>query len=150
VRFGVVRAGEQSTTSRWQIANRGAVTLQLTTAPKLRGDGAADFRIIATDCAAGQPLAMDAVCSVDLVFRPSLGTGVRRAAVALGHDWVGGEIALALEGEVEAAPVTTPQAPAAGPGGGGAMTGLSMGVLAAAVCALRQRRRHLSSCPRRA
>jgi hypothetical protein len=116
--FGAVATGTQTAASRWHIVNDGAVGLQITGMPQLRGDHPQDFVLIATDCAAG-PLAAGASCSVDLAFRPLAAAGARQAAVAVAHDWVGGEVAIALGGVVAAAPPAMPPVAASSAGGGG-------------------------------
>lgn len=125
--FGPVAAASASRAGRWTLVNDGAVGLTVVRPPTLRGSHVADFRIIATDCAAGLALPGGATCSVDIEFRPQSGTGGRQAAIAVAHDWVNGEIALALAGEVVAAGGTNPVAPPASAavaptGGGGALT----------------------------
>jgi cytochrome c553 len=125
--FGPVAAASASQPSRWTLLNDGSVPLTLLGAPALRGSHSADFRIAAADCAAGLSLPGGASCSVTIEFRPQSGTGGRQAAIAIAHDWVHGEIALALNGEATPASVTNPLAPpssaaVAPTGGGGAVS----------------------------
>jgi mono/diheme cytochrome c family protein len=120
--FGVVSRNGQSAPSRWHLVNDGSVGLTVTGAPQLRGNHPQDFVIIASDCSAGRMLVAGASCSVDLSFRPLEGVDARQAAVAVTHDWVGGEAAVALAGAVAAAPVAP--APSGGGGGGGTALGL--------------------------
>jgi cytochrome c553 len=127
--FGPVAASSASRAGRWTLVNDGAVALNVLGPPTLRGSHGADFRIIASDCAAGLALPGGATCSVDIEFRPQAGTGSRQAAVAVAHDWVNGEVALALTGEAQAAggtnPVAPPSSAAVAPtGGGGAVSWL--------------------------
>jgi mono/diheme cytochrome c family protein len=138
--FGAVAAASASRPGRWMLVNDGAVALTVLGTPTLRGSHPADFRIIATDCAAGLSLPGGAACSVDIEFRPQAGAGNRQAAIAVAHDWVSGEIALALTGEAVAAngssPVTGPSSAAVAPtGGGGSVSVLFL----AALCAVRRR-----------
>ncbi|HSQ09565.1 MAG TPA: hypothetical protein VLN25_02960, partial [Burkholderiaceae bacterium] len=130
--FGVVSRNAQSTASRWHIVNEGSVGLTVTGAPQLRGHHPQDFVIIASDCSAGRTLMAGASCSVDLAFRPLDGVDTRQAAVAVAHDWVGGEAAVALAGAVVAAPVSPAPSASAGGGGGGAALGLLCALLTAA------------------
>jgi len=134
--FGAVVPGSQTPGSRWHLLNEGAVAMRLTAAPLLRGEHAGDFVIVAGDCLAGQVLAGGGSCSLDIVFRPQAGTGARRAAVAVAHDWVGGEIALALAGDAAAPP------PVASGNGGGGAAGQAAPMLLLAFAALRMRRSH--------
>ncbi len=121
--FGVVSRNGQSAASRWHLVNEGSVSLTVTGAPQLRGNHPQDFVIITSDCSAGRMLVAGASCSVDLVFRPLDGVDARQAAVAVAHDWVGGEVAVALAGAVAAPPVSpTPSGSADGGGGGGGTT----------------------------
>jgi hypothetical protein len=129
--FGVVSRNEESAASRWHIVNEGSVGLNVTGAPQLRGNHPLDFVIIASDCSAGRTLLAGASCSVDLTFRPLEGVDARQAAIAVTHDWVGGEVAVALAGAVTAAPVSP--APTASAGGGGAALGLLCALLAGAL-----------------
>jgi hypothetical protein len=121
--FGTVAAAAASQPGRWILVNDGSVALTLMGPPTLRGNHIADFRIIATDCAAGLALPGGATCSVTIEFRPLAGAGSRQAAVAIAHDWVNGEVALALTGEAAAAsgtnPATPPSSAAVAPTGGG-------------------------------
>ena len=127
--FGVVSRNEQSASSRWHLVNDGSVGLTVTGEPQLRGNHPQDFVIIASDCFAGRMLVAGASCSVDLAFRPLDGADTRQAAVAVAHDWVGGETAVALAGAVAAAPV----APAPSGGGGGTALGLLFALMTIAV-----------------
>jgi hypothetical protein len=122
--FGVVRSNGQSAASRWHIVNEGAVGLTVTGTPQLRGNHPQDFVIVASDCSAGQMLVAGASCSVDVAFRPLDGADARQAAVAVAHDWVGGEAAIALAGAVAATPM--PPAPSGNAGGGGGGTALGL------------------------
>jgi cytochrome c553 len=131
--FGVVSRNEQSAASRWHIVNEGSVGLTVTGAPQLRGNHPQDFVIVASDCFAGQTLAAGASCSVDLAFRPLEGVVARQAAVAVAHDWVGGETAVALAGAAAAAPVSPAPSVSAGGGGGATALGLLCALMAAAV-----------------
>jgi len=117
--FGSVATSMQTPGSHWHLVNEGAVALRLTAPPLLRGDHAGDFGIVSGDCIAGLTLAGGASCSMQIVFRPMAGGGTRRAAAVIAHDWVGGEIALAVVGEA-AAPAPPP--PVVGDGGGGGGT----------------------------
>jgi mono/diheme cytochrome c family protein len=128
--FGVQPQGTQTAASRWRLSNDGALPLRLIGAPQLRGAQAGDFTIVATECTAGLQLAPGAGCSVDLAFRPTAG-GARQAAAFVAHDWVGGEVALALTGEgaAPAPPATSP--PVGSSGGGGALPGALLALLAA-------------------
>ena len=112
--FGVVSRDAQSAASRWHIVNEGSVGLTVTGAPQLRGNHPQDFVIVASDCSAGRTLLAGASCSVDLAFRPLEGVDARQAAVAVAHDWVGGEIAVALAGAVAPAPVSPAPTASAG------------------------------------
>jgi cytochrome c553 len=132
--FGPVAASSASRAGRWTLVNDGAIAMNVLGPPTLRGSNGADFRILATDCAAGLALPGGATCSVDIEFRPQAGTGSRQAAVAVAHDWVNGEIALALTGEAVAAGATNPVAPPASAavaptGGGGALSVLLLPAL---------------------
>lgn len=131
--FGAAKPGSQTPGSRWHLVNEGAVAVRLTAAPLLRGDHAGDFAVVSGDCVAGLTLAGGISCSMEIVFRPQAGVGTRQAAVAVAHDWVGGEIALALGGQA-AAPAAPP--PVADGGGGGA-AGLTASLLLLALAASR-------------
>jgi hypothetical protein len=102
-------------------------------APHLRGPHPQDFVILANDCVAGRTLEAGASCSVDLAFRPLEGADARQAAVAVSHDWVGGEAAVALAGTVAAAPVSPAPSGSAGGGGGGTALGLLCALMTIAV-----------------
>lgn len=143
--FGAAVPGSQTPGSRWHLVNEGAVALQLTAAPLLRGENAGDFAIVSGDCAAGLTLAGGGSCSMEIAFRPLAGAGTRRAAAAVGHDWVGGEIALALAGQAIA---PAPPPPVADSGGGGGTAGLATSMLLLALAASRVRRPR-SAAPRR-
>jgi hypothetical protein len=125
--FGPVAAFSVSRRGRWTLVNDGAVAMIVVGAPTLRGSSVDDFRITATDCVAGLALPGGGTCSVDVEFRPQAGAGSRQAAIAIAHDWVNGEIALALTGEAVTAGLANPVAPpgsaaAAPTGGGGAVS----------------------------
>lgn len=134
--FGAVTLSASSTSSRWHLVNDGAVGLRLLSGPQLRGEHPQDFQIVATDCEPQKALPSGASCSVDLAFRPAAAAGSRRAAVAITHDWVGGEVAVALVGSVAAASASPPIV--GGGGGGGASLGFL--VVLATGAALRSRR----------
>ena len=129
----MVSRNGQSASSRWHIVNEGSVGLTVTGAPQLRGNHPQDFVIIASDCSAGRMLVAGASCSVDLAFRPLDGVDARQAAVAVAHDWVGGEAAVALAGAVAAAPVPPAPSGSAGGGGGGTALGLLCALMFVAV-----------------
>jgi hypothetical protein len=131
--FGAVTRDAQSAASRWHIVNEGSVGMTVTGAPQLRGNHPQDFVIIASNCSAGRMLVAGASCTVDLAFRPLEGVEARQAAVAVAHDWAGGEIAVALAGAV--APVPVSPAPTASEGGGGGGGGTALGLLCALVAA---------------
>lgn len=135
--FGAATVGAQSPLSRWHLVNEGALAMQIVAAPLLRGPHAADFAIAANTCTAGLVLAAGGSCAVDIVFRPTGDAGTRQAAVAAAHDWVGGEIALAVTGAASAPPAAPP--PVADSGGGGGASGLPCAALL--LLALLQRRR---------
>lgn len=137
--FGAIALSASSASSRWHLVNDGAVGVRLLSGPQLRGEHPQDFRIVATDCEPQKALPSGASCSVDLAFRPAAAEGSRRAAVAITHDWVGGESTVALVGSVTVASAPPPVAGIGGGGGGGASLGL-LGVLAAGT-ALGSRRR---------
>lgn len=137
--YGSVAAGSATPASRWHLINEGGVAMKLLGLPFLRGEHAADFAIVSGDCAADRVLASGGTCSVDVVFRPAGSPGARRAAVAIAHDWVRGETALALTGEVAAPTVAPSASPVAADGGGGAV-GAAGSCLLAALAALRRRR----------
>ena len=115
----------RSATSRWHLVNDGAVGLRIESGPQLRGEHPQDFQIVASDCEPQRMLAAGASCSVDLAFRPDASAGTRRAVVFVMHDWVGGEVALALAGT--AAPAAVPPVASVDSGGGGG--GHSLGLL---------------------
>lgn len=144
--FGAVASGARSPSSRWHLINDGSVALIIKSAPQLRGDQLADFSIAASDCVPELILAAGASCSVDLVFRPLATEGGRQAAVAVAHDWVGGEVALALSGQVASAPAVPPTVAASPDGGGGSVAPWILGVMSA-VLARRFRRSALADTP---
>jgi mono/diheme cytochrome c family protein len=119
--FATVAPGVQSAASRWHLVNDGLIGMKIKSAPQLRGDHPQDFLIVTTDCAPELSLAAGASCSVDLAFRPVAAAGARQAAVAVTHDWVGGEAAIALAG-VATPPSAAPPPVAASSGGGGGGT----------------------------
>jgi mono/diheme cytochrome c family protein len=129
--FGSVSPGAQSATSRWHLVNEGAVGLTIKSAPELRGDHPRDFAVAATDCAPDLLLASGASCSIDLLFRPVATSGARQAAVAVAHDWVGGEVAIALAGTLAAGSPALPPVAVSPSGGGGALPWIPWPVLAA-------------------
>jgi mono/diheme cytochrome c family protein len=132
--------GSTSAVSRWQLTNDGAVALRLTGPVLLRGEHAADFAAVASDCTAGRTLAAGATCSVELAFRPQ-SAGARRAAAAVPHDWIGGETALALLGDGTAGPAPPPATTAPlGTGGGGGASGVGLLLALALVSSLRHAR----------
>lgn len=137
--YGSAAAGSVTAASRWHLLNDGAVAMKLSTSAALRGEHATDFAIIAGDCSGGRVLASGEACSVDIVFRPAGSAGARRAAVAVGHDWVKGEIALALNGEV--AQAAAPPTPALTASGGGGATGAILAPLLIVLAAVRRHRR---------
>jgi mono/diheme cytochrome c family protein len=140
--FGVVSRNGQSAASRWHIVNEGSVGLTVTGAPQLRGNHPQDFVITASDCSVGQILVAGASCSVDLAFRPLDGVDARQAAVAVPHDWVGGEVAVALAGAVPAAPASPAASGSAAGGGGGTALGLLCALMTIAVARSRRLTRH--------
>jgi hypothetical protein len=105
----------------------------------LRGDDLQDFEIVANDCSAGRVVPAGGSCSVDLAFRPAAGTGSRTAAVTVTHDWVGGEIAVALMGTAAAAPAAPGEARGSSVGGGGAGSPALLGLLMTAAVAFRRK-----------
>jgi len=115
----------RSATSRWHLVNDGAVGLRIESGPQLRGEHPQDFQIVASDCEPQRMLAAGASCSVDLAFRPDASAGTRRAVVFVMHDWIGGEVALALAGT--AVPAAVPPIASVDSGGGGG--GHSLGLL---------------------
>lgn len=134
--FGAGTVGTQSATSRWHLVNEGALGMQLTADPVRRGNHADDFVLVASTCTAGQALPPGGSCAVDIAFRPSGEAGARTAAVAVAHDWVGAEIAIALLGQATSppAPPPTPLPPAVDSGGGGVAGGaVTAGLLLTAV-----------------
>jgi hypothetical protein len=142
--FGVVSRSAQSAVSRWHIVNEGSVGLTVTSAPQLRGNHPQDFVIVASDCSAGRTLVAGTTCTVDLAFRPLDGVDARLAAVAVAHDWVGGEAAVALSGAVAAAPAPPAPSGSAGGGGGGTALGLLCALMTIAVVR-RQRRARIAT-----
>lgn len=135
--FGTVATGASSAVGSLQLVNLGQLPMQLTSAPRIVGDGSTEFVIVGSDCQAPVSLQPQQACRVDLAFRPLSGTGSRSAAVQIDHDWVEGLAALALLGNA-AVPVANPPAPSGGSastGGGGALgflaaLGLTLAALA--------------------
>jgi cytochrome c553 len=120
--FGAQPQATQGAVSRWRLGNDGALPLRLISAPQLRGAQPGDFTIVASECTAGLELVPGAGCSVDLAFRPTA-SGARQAAAFVAHDWVGGEVALALTGEGAASAPPATASPVGSSGGGGALGG---------------------------
>lgn len=140
--FGVLATGSQSATSRWHVINDGSLGVQLTAAPVLRGPHPNDFVVAASTCVAGQSLPAGGSCSLDVAFRPAGEPGSRTAALAIAHDWVGAEIAVALLGQASAPAAAPAPPPVADSGGGGAVQGIAgLGLLLAAVSRRPARRR---------
>jgi cytochrome c553 len=88
-----------------RLTNAGALSVRLEAAPIIVGPHATDFRIVASECAAG-PLVPGQSCTIEVAFAPT-GEGLRTAALRIAHDWIGGAAAFALLGRPGAA-VTKP------------------------------------------
>lgn len=91
--------GAVSPASTLQLRNAGELALRLQSAPALLGAHADQFSISATDCAAGMSLPPQASCSIDIVFHPSGAGALRSALVRIRHDWLRGELSVAMLGE---------------------------------------------------
>ncbi len=137
--FGTVNAGG-SAAARMTLANTGALPLHLTSMPQVVGEQSADFSIDpGSTCANGLVLAAGASCGVDVRFTPPPGaSGARRAALQVGHDWIGGLAAVALLGQAQ--PAGNPAAAPVGAGGGGAGAAWMLLLACAAVIGRLRRR----------
>jgi hypothetical protein len=98
--FGALRAGSTSAPSTVRLTNLGPVSVLLGSPPALAGDHRQEFELVATDCRAGAVLASQQGCEVTIEFRPRGAPGLRAAALAIPHDWVGGATHVALLGHV--------------------------------------------------
>jgi len=97
------RPGDRSVV---KFTNTGRLPLQLQSAPAISGPDAGTFFIAASDCRAELTLGPGMSCSVDITFRPappaSNSTSLRSARLGISHDWIRGEVAVALLGRTQA------------------------------------------------
>ena len=98
--FPIAVSGSISAESTVELTNAGAVPLQILSAPVLDGPDAAQFTIVASNCAAGMLLAKQQSCSMAIAFQPRGSSGLRTASARIGHDWIRGGIHVALIGRV--------------------------------------------------
>jgi len=136
--FGALAPGSVSAPSTVRLVNVGQLPLRLVAAPALAGAEPAQFELRSTDCRSGLELQGQQGCDVALAFRPAGEPGLRAAAVGVAHDWVGGQVNVALIGQVAAAAAVAPSPPPStaapvGSGGGGASSpwiGVLLAILA--------------------
>lgn len=101
--FPAIAAGTASPASTIRLTNAGRLPLRLLSAPALSGPDAHHFTIDAGDCVAGITLVAGQSCRISVDFRPLRGAaGQRSARVNVAHDWLGGELNVALIGRVAA------------------------------------------------
>jgi len=83
-----------------RFSNAGNLPLQLLSPPAISGPDADAFTLAASDCHAGMTLRPGMSCTVDITFRRpgSNPTSLRSARLGIRHDWIRGEIAVALLG----------------------------------------------------
>ena len=95
VDFGGESVGSTTDSRRITVTNlaAGAVTPQAAT---LTGAAAGDYRIVGDSCA-GQALARDASCTVDVAFAPTV-LGARAASLSIGHNGVRSPLTVPLNG----------------------------------------------------
>lgn len=120
--FGAVSPGTASTVSRMRLTNFGLVSMRLLSAPRIRGQDAANFVFASSGCGAAIDLQPQGSCEIEVAFQPTGTDGFRRAALSIDHDWVGGTAAIALIGtaaSTNSPPSTMP--PVGASGGGGAL-----------------------------
>jgi len=91
------RPGDRSVV---KFTNTGHLPLLLQSAPAISGPDAGAFFIAASDCRAGTALEPGMSCTVDIGFRPPPpnSTRLRTARLGMNHDWIRGEVAVALLG----------------------------------------------------
>lgn len=131
--FGPLASGQVSAGSTVHLVNQGAVTMQLSSGPRIAGVNPTDFEIESTDCAAAQTLISGASCSVRLRFRPAPGPVPRSAALQIDHDWIGGTAAVALLGSAQSETAAAAGPANSGGGGGAASVWLLAGLMLLAV-----------------
>jgi hypothetical protein len=126
--FGAVLLGETSARGIVRLANDGALPIQLTSNVRIVGPHAAEYVLADSSCATMTALGFGQSCEIGIIFRPTPGNaGLRSGAAQIDHDWVGGTAAVALLGTAETA-ATNP--PVGASGGGGALGGCAMILLA--------------------
>lgn len=83
-----------------RFSNAGSLPLQLLSPPAISGPDADAFTLAASDCRTGMALGPGMSCTVDITFhRPaSNSTSLRSARLGIRHDWIRGEVAVALLG----------------------------------------------------
>lgn len=118
--FGTIALGQASARGIVRLSNAGALSLQLTSSPRVLGPQATEFAITDGTCVAAATLGAGESCEIGLTFRPAYAAaGLRSGAVQIDHDWVGGTAATALLGIAESSAANPPVA--ASSGGGGAL-----------------------------
>jgi hypothetical protein len=119
--FGELEVGDASELATIELGNAGAAAFTITAAPELAGEGATEFAVADTSCAAGLVLGPAQACRIDLMFTPTGAAGERSARIAVTHDWVFGVAAVALSGSARdrAPPPPSPASCTAGHGTGG-------------------------------
>ncbi len=98
--FPEAHSGSSSPPTTIRLTNTGAKPMRLISAPALAGPDAAQFALKATDCVAGITLAAQQSCALEIVFNPEGGPGLHAAKINLAHDWIRGEVNIALIGRV--------------------------------------------------